>query len=141
MVSLDVTMIIQAVNFILLMFVLNLILYKPILGMIERRNARISGSEEEIKGLNQRVVDKMADYDEKIKQAKLSAMEQKNELLKQGGEEAKQIIDAVRGDLPQFLSQYQSRMDEEIAEARRILGDHSRRISREIAEKVLGRSV
>jgi F-type H+-transporting ATPase subunit b len=134
-------MIIQAVNFILLMFVLNLILYKPILGMIERRNARISGSEEEIKGLNQRVVDKMADYDEKIKQAKLSAMEQKNELLKQGGEEAKQIIDAVRGDLPQFLSQYQSRMDEEIAEARRILGDHSRRISREIAEKVLGRSV
>ncbi|MBN1663260.1 MAG: ATP synthase F0 subunit B [Deltaproteobacteria bacterium] len=133
--------VIQMVNFILLILILNVLLYKPILGIIERRNAKLSGSQEEIKGLNQRVLDRMADYEEKIKQAKTAAMEQKNELLKQGSDEAKNIIDAVRSDLPQFLSQYQNRMDEEIDQARRILGDHSRKISLEIAEKVLGRSL
>lgn len=141
MVSLDYTILIQMVNFILLIFILNTLLYKPILGIIDKRNGQISGSEEEIKLLNQKVLDRMADYDEKIKQAKLGAMEQKNELLKQGAEDAKNIIDAVRADIPQILSQYQGRMDEEIAEARRILGDYSRKISIEIAEKVLGRSI
>lgn len=142
MVSLNLAhIVIQMVNFILLILILNVLLYKPILGIIERRNAKLSGSQEEIKGLNQRVLDRMADYEEKIKQAKTAAMEQKNELLKQGSDEAKNIIDAVRSDLPQFLSQYQNRMDEEIDQARRILGDHSRKISLEIAEKVLGRSL
>lgn len=141
MVSLDYTIIYQMVNFILLVFILNILLYKPILGIIDRRNAKLSGSEEEIKSLNQSVLDRMADYDETIKQAKLDAMTQKNELLKQGSEEAKNIIDAVKAELPHFLSQYQGRMDEEIAEARRILIDNSRKISLEIAEKVLGRSI
>ncbi|MBN1380654.1 MAG: ATP synthase F0 subunit B [Deltaproteobacteria bacterium] len=123
------------------MFILNLILYKPLLGIMERRNAKLSSSQEEIKDLNQKVTDRMADYEEKIKQAKQEAMEQKNEILKQGAEEAKNIIDAVRADLPGYLSQFQEQMNEQISEARRILRDNSQRLSFEIAEKVLGRSV
>jgi F-type H+-transporting ATPase subunit b len=140
-VSLDYTILIQMANFIVLIFILNALLYKPILGIIDKRNGRISSSQDEIKLLDQKVADRMAAYDEKIRQAKLDAMEQKNDLLKQGAEDAKNIIDAVRGDIPQVMAQYQGRMDEEIAEARRILGDHSRKISVEIAEKVLGRSI
>jgi F-type H+-transporting ATPase subunit b len=139
--DINYTMIIQMVNFLVLIFILNILLYKPLLGIIDRRKAKLRESDENIKNLNQKVTDRMADYDEKIKQAKLDAMEKKNELLKQGSDEAKVIIDAVRAELPQFLSQYQSQMDNEINEARRILRDNSRKISVEIAEKVLGRAV
>lgn len=142
MVEVDFKMVIvQAINFIALIFILNLLLYKPILSIIKKRNDQINGAEDEVKGLNQKVTDRMADYEEKIRKAKLAAMTQKNEILKDAADEAKQIIDGVRADLPQFLSQYQSRMDKEIADARRVLSDHSRAISLEIAEKVLGRSV
>lgn len=141
MIDVNLTIVVQMINFLVLMFILNLILYKPLLGIMERRNAKLSSSQEEIKDLNQKVTDRMADYEEKIKQAKQEAMEQKNEILKQGAEEAKNIIDAVRADLPGYLSQFQEQMNEQISEARRILRDNSQRLSFEIAEKVLGRSV
>ena len=44
MVSLDYSLGIQVVNFLLLIFILNLLLYKPILGMIDRRKKQLAES-------------------------------------------------------------------------------------------------
>ncbi len=56
-------------------------------------------------------------------------------------EEAKAVIDAVRAELPGLMEQFQGRMAGEIDEAKRILTNQSQKLSVEIAEKVLGRSL
>lgn len=141
MVSLDYTILVQMVNFIILIFILNALLYKPILGIIGKRKQEMDESDSEIKRMNQTVEQKMAEYEEKVRLAKVDAMEQKNAIVKQGSDVAKGIIDAVRGEIPAMMEQFHAKMEKEVEEARAILHSQSQKISLDIAEKVLGRSI
>jgi len=140
-VSLDYSLGIQIINFVLLIFILNVLLYKPLLSMIDKRKKQFEESETEVRRLQETVEQKMAAYEEKLRQAKAAATEQKNEIISQGAEEAKAMIEAVRSEIPGLMEQFQIRMEGEIGEARKILTDHSQNLSVEIAEKVLGRSL
>lgn len=141
MVSLDYSLGIQIINFILLIFILNVLLYKPLLGMIDKRKKHLEESETEIRRLQETVEQKMAAYEEKLRQAKEAAAEQKNEIISRGTEEAKAVIEAVRVEIPGMMEQFHLRMEKEIGEARKTLTDRSQNLSVEIAEKVLGRSL
>ena len=139
MVSLDYSLGIQIINFIVLIFILNRLLYKPILGMLDKRKQQFAESEAEIKRLQETVEQKMAAYEEKLRQAKATAIEQKKEIVRQGAETAKEINNAARAEIPGLMEQFQSRMEREIDTAKRTLAGQSQRLSVEIAEKVLGR--
>jgi len=140
-VSLDYSLGIQIINFLLLIWILNVLLYKPILGMIEKRKQRFAESEAEVKRLQQTVEEKMAAYEEKLRRAKAAALDEKNEIARQGSEEAKAIIDAVRGQIPGMMEEFQKRMEGEIGSAKQVLAQQAQGLSVEIAEKVLGRSI
>jgi F-type H+-transporting ATPase subunit b len=140
-VSLDYSLGIQIINFVLLIFILNVLLYKPLLGMLDKRKRQFEESETEVKRLQETVEQKMAAYEEKLRQAKAAAAEQKNEIIGQGAEEAKAVIEAVRTEIPGLMEQFHLQMEGEIGQARKVLTDRSRNLSVEIAEKVLGRSL
>lgn len=139
MVSLDYSLGIQIINFIVLIFILNRLLYKPLLGMLDKRKQQFAESEAEIKRLQETVEQKMAAYEEKLHQVKATAIEQKNEIIRQGAEEAKGIVDGARSEVPGLMEQFQARIAKEIDAAKRTLAGQSQRLSVEIAEKVLGR--
>lgn len=141
MVNLDSTIWVQMVNFLLLIAILNVLLYKPILGIMEKRRKRLGDAEDEVRRLNKEVEDKVAEYEEKLRLAKVDALNRKSEILKEASDQAKAIIDAQRGKIPAIMAEFQERVAKEIGEARRILAEQSRKISAEIAEKVLGRSL
>jgi len=140
-ISLDYSLGIQIINFLLLIFILNRLLYKPLLGLIDKRNKKIEASEAECNRLQEIVEQKMAAYEEKLRLAKATAVEQKNGIIRQGADEAKASIDSVRTDIPAMMEQFHARMEGEIREAKRILIGQSHKLSVEIAEKVLGRSL
>lgn len=141
MVSLDSTIFIQMINFLILIFILNMLLYKPILGIMDKRKKRIQDTEDEIKNINLTIEEKMAAYEEKVRLAKMDALNQKNDILKEGSDQAKTIIDASRGEIPGMMEEFHGKMSREVTDARRILTDQSRKISVDIAEKLLGRSI
>ena len=141
MVSLDYTILIQMANFILLIFILRKLLYVPILGVMNERKERMEESDGEVKRLKQEVEQKFSEYEEKVRLAKLDAMEQRNAIVKEGANLAKSMIDAVRSEIPALMEQLNARITREVDAARAILRSQSRKISLEIAEKVLGRSI
>jgi F-type H+-transporting ATPase subunit b len=128
-------------TFIALIFILNYLLYKPILSIIDRRKKQLEELENEIKLFKESVDKKAAEYDEKLVKAKTSASDLKKEIINEGAQQAKDIIDAVRNELPLMTQEFQKKMDKEMQAARQILDGQSRRLSLEIAEKVLGRRV
>jgi F-type H+-transporting ATPase subunit b len=137
----DYTVFIQIVTFVALIFILNQLLYKPVLNIIDRRKKQLEELENEIKLFNDSVEKRVAEYEEKLKQAKAGASDLKKEIIKEGADQAKKIVDAVRNDIPLMTQAFQQKIDKEIQAARQILDGQSRKISLEIAEKVLGRSV
>lgn len=136
----DYTLLIQIVTFLVLIYILNLLLFKPILNIIDRRKKQLEELENEIKLFNDSVDKRVSEYNEKLKQAKTNASELKKEIVKEGDDWAKNIVDIVRGEIPLMTQEFQKKMDKEILAARKILDNQSRKLSLEIAEKVLGRS-
>jgi F-type H+-transporting ATPase subunit b len=128
-------------NFLILIAVLNLLLYKPLVSIMEKRKQQLDDSEEEIKNLNLTVEQKAAEYEEKLRQAKQKALEGKGDILKEAAEQAKEIIEERRGKIPAMMAEFQERVSKEVGAARQVLKDQSQKISSEIAEKVLGRSL
>jgi F-type H+-transporting ATPase subunit b len=137
----DLTLLVQMVIFLGLVFILNQILYKPILSIIDRRKKQLEESENEIQLFNDSVEKKVAEYEEKLKLAKLTASEQKKEIIEEGANQAKKIVDAVRNEIPAMAREFQQKMDAEIQKAQAVLDGHSKQLSLEIAQKILGRPV
>jgi len=140
-VDINLTLFVQMANFLLLIVILNYLLYKPILAILDKRKKRLDESEGEIKRLNETVEQKAAEYEEKLRLAKQDALGKKNEILKEAADSAKAIIDERRSKIPAMLAEFQGKVGQEVDAARRILKDQSQKISAEIAEKVLGRSL
>ncbi|MBP8984494.1 MAG: ATP synthase F0 subunit B [Syntrophobacterales bacterium] len=140
MVSIDYTLFIQILNFLALIAILHVLLYRPILRIMQERENRLKASEEEVKSLYQTIERKTAEYEEKIRLAKMEAMNQRNEIQKQGALEAQRIIEAAREEISRMTEEFKEKLAKEMEEARKILAAQSRNISFEIAERVLGRT-
>jgi F-type H+-transporting ATPase subunit b len=140
-ISLDSTVFVQMINFLLLIVILNFLLYKPILSIIEKRKKRLEESEEEIRGLNRTVEQKATEYEEKLRLAKQDALAVKSDILKEAAEQAQEIIEEKRSRIPAMMVEFQNKVTQEVNAARQILRNQSQKISTEIAEKVLGRSL
>ncbi|ABC76506.1 ATP synthase B chain, sodium ion specific [Syntrophus aciditrophicus SB] len=140
-IGLDYTFWIQVVNFLFLIFVLNVLLYKPVMGMLQKRKAQIEASEQEIKELNLTIAQKEARYEEELRLAKSSALEQKKEIVQEGADAAKAILDTARQEAPRMVEQFQEKVAKDVAEAKRVLHEQSEKLAMEIAEKVMGRSI
>jgi F-type H+-transporting ATPase subunit b len=135
----DYTLLIQMGLFLSLIFVLNILLYKPIISIIERRKKQLEESENEIKMFNESVEKKVAEYEDKLKQAKIKGSELKKEIIQEGVNQAKNIVDVVRNEIPVIVREAQQKMDKEVEKAKLILDSHSKELSLEIAQKILGR--
>lgn len=139
MIQIDFSLILQIINFLFLIVILNFLLYKPMLAIIDKRNDRIEKGREEINRLNRTVEEKMAAYEEKVRATKLEALGKNKHLIKEGSDQAKAIFDGVSKEIFALTEQYHEKLQDEVLVARVTLSSQSRRISLEIAEKVLGR--
>lgn len=137
----DYTLLVQGALFLTLVFLLNVLLYKPILSIIDRRKKQLEESENEIRLFDENAEKKVAEYEEKLRQAKLKASEAKKEVIQEGVNQANNIIDAVRNEIPAIAREFQQKMDQEVAKAKAVLDGNSRQLSLEIAQKILGRPV
>ena len=141
MINLDHTLAIQIVNFLLLILILHFILYKPIIKIIEKRTTLITESVDEVNSLNKSVDEKIAAYEEKLRQARMEAVKQRDALKEGGADRAKQIIEGARNEISETIAGLKAKMEKERDDARTILLEGTRGIAREISEKVLGRGV
>ena len=139
MIQIDFSLVLQIVNFVCLIFILDFLLYKPLLAIIDKRNGRIEKEREEILSLNRTVEEKMAAYEEKVRATKLEALGNNKLLIKEGSDQAKAILESAGKEISVLTEQYHKKLQQEVLAAREMLSGQSRNISMEIAEKVLGR--
>lgn len=141
MIEINTTFWIQLVNFVILMFVLNVILYKPVLKAMDKRRQYLQDLDDEVTSLEKSVDEKMADYEETLRQARLDAMTERADVQRQASDEGKAINDAARQEISQIMEGFKKKIEKELADARKILKSQAEKISVEISEKVLGRGV
>jgi F-type H+-transporting ATPase subunit b len=138
-INLDITFIIQIVNFLLLMLALNFLLYRPLRKILADRAAEIAGGHAKAVEVDKDVQEKMALYEARLCEAKTKASEERGILKKAAlGEEAA-ILDQARKEAGDSVSALKMRVAKEAAGAREFLREQTQSLSLEICEKVLGR--
>ncbi|HPW69491.1 MAG TPA: F0F1 ATP synthase subunit B [Deltaproteobacteria bacterium] len=141
MIELNWTFFVQIFNFLLLIFILNKILYKPILKVLDEREARIAGGQEKAKELLDESQSILKSYNEKLYGAKIDAMTVKNSSRKQAVDEANEIIENARRNAETIVLDVQKEMAEEIARVKSELEPEIGVMAGTIAQQILGRKV
>ena len=106
----DKTIFIQAVNFLVTIFVLNVLLIKPIREIIKKRNGLMADQLEKIEGFNSNAEGKVADYETQLAAARKEANDiranmktegtaEEQKLMSAAGEEASGTIQAARAEI------------------------------------------
>lgn len=141
MIELNWTILVQMINFLVLMFVLNKILYKPILKIIAERDKQVSEGKQQVKELAEKGAGMVALYNDKLQTARVEAMTAKAAARKQSVEQVNAIIEEARKNAEQAILQVRQQVGEEIAAAKRELEPELASMANTIAEQVLGRKV
>lgn len=141
MIELNFTFIIQVINFLVLIFILNKVLYKPVLRILEERDERIAGGQEKAKKLVEEGQAVLDAYNQKLHEAKIDAIGVKNATRKQAVDQANEIIDEARKKAEDIVVDVQKQMAEEIGRAKKELDPELGIMASTIAQQILGRKV
>ena len=140
-INIDLAFLIQLINFLVLLAVLNILLYKPIRKVLAERQGKIADARSRAEGVDQDVQAKMAEYEARLKEMKSGAADERGALVKEAQAEEATILEAARKEASEALSAIKSRVAKEAADARTILQEQAKILSVDICEKVLGRSL
>lgn len=141
MIELNFTFFIQVMNFLLLMVILNKILYKPILKILNERDARVGGGQQAARKFIEDGQDLLKSYNQKLYNAKVEAMNTKNAARGAASEQANVIIDGARRQAEQIMDEMQQEMTKEMGQAKKELEPELGVMAATIAQQILGRKV
>ncbi|MCD6570656.1 MAG: F0F1 ATP synthase subunit B [Deltaproteobacteria bacterium] len=139
MIELNWTFLVQMVNFLVLMFVLNKILYKPILKILDERDDKIIGGQQRIKKLEEENQQMLQEYTDKIYTGRVEALEAKNSARKAAEAQANEIIVEARKKAEEMIAQVRLEMAQEVEKAKKDIETELGSMATSIAGRVLGR--
>lgn len=140
-IDIDISLLIQIANFIFLIIVMNFFLYRPLRDIIKQRREKYAGYEAEINRLMGDADNRVQEIESRLSEARRDGFLKKDEIKVQGLEKEKEIMTQVSQENEARLEQIKAQISAEISSARETLQVDLNVFSRELAQKVLGRSL
>lgn len=137
----DYTLFLQLANFLFLLFILNIILYRPVRRVLGKRKAEIDGLQHSVSELEGNADRFAGRLEEGKAQARKMGTQEKETLRREGLEEEKKLLKEAASASGERMGQARGEMERKLLEARGALEKEVHLFSRELAEKILGRSV
>ncbi len=141
MVTIDKTLLIQIINMLVLMFLLNKVLYKPVRQILKERAGRLQGMRDDVQNYEQQAASRQQEVDAKMAAASAKA----KAALDAAREEAQKAGDARLADIKketETMKESQlAALASEVMDARKGLEKGLDGFATEMAGKILGRSL
>ena len=126
---------------VVLAFFLSATLIRPILGVFQERENRSTKPMEESRALLAAAEEKGREYEEALRRAHAESIARKRAKAEEASREERKKIESAIDESNRKIEEMKSRIASEQAAASKSLRDEVSRLSAEIAEKVLGRSL
>jgi F-type H+-transporting ATPase subunit b len=128
------------INFLVLLFVLNLVLYKPIRNVLLERKAKIEGMQNGAEKAQSDLVAGEDAYNSGLKQARSKGLKSKEAFIEEASKEEKEIIDRINKKAQANLADIKKQVAQETEQARKALEAEVEVYAKAIGEKILGRA-
>ncbi len=141
MVNLDSTVFIQIINFLILIWALNTVMYKPIRQILSQRNEKITGLEKGIDQSEHNAADKDQAMTAGIRLARESGVQEKEAMEHDARAEEQKIIEKINEKARADLAEIREKIVQEVEQARQALLKEVDGYAEDISRRILGRAV
>jgi F-type H+-transporting ATPase subunit b len=141
LISIDKSLIVQMVNFGLLLLVLWKLLYRPFVAKMEERTAAIKKSLDEAQLARADAQRQQEENAARLRAAYAEAQAIRDAALKDAHDEQRKLVEAARAESQRLLDAAKGQMESDVRRAREALQREVAELSTAIAERVIRRSL
>lgn len=137
----DGTLILHVLIILVMVYVLNATLFKPINKILAARDQRTRGRLSEAQEILKNVSEQLANYERQLRQARGEAYAFSESERAEAMQERQSKLNEMRQQLSESIAQEKKAIAQQADEARGTLKVESRRLAREIGARVLSRPI
>ncbi len=141
LINVDKSLIIQALNFIILLFVLHRFLYKPLLAKMEERSGAIKKSLDEAQAARAEATRQQEENAARLKAAYTEAASIREQALKEAAEEQRRLVEAARTESQRMIETAKAQLEADVRKARDELRREVSDLAVAVAEKLIRKSL
>jgi len=140
-ISIDWTFWVQFANFVILMVILNVLLYRPLRNVMAERKKGIEAKHQKARDLEVSINEKMERYEKTLYEAKVDAGQAATSIRKEAAKREATILGSARMEASGHLDLIKAQVAKQAEAARSSLKNETQELAAAIAGKVLGRKV
>lgn len=141
LINIDKSLIIQAVNFAILLFVLHRLLYKPLMATMQERSNAIKKSLDEAQAARAEATRQQEENAVRLKAAYAEAAAIHDQARKEAAEEQRRLVEAARAESQRMMESAKAQLDADVRRAREDLRREVSEIAVAVAEKLVRKSL
>ena len=141
MLEINYILFIQIANFLLLLVLMNILLFRPIRGILKTRSDEVASFEESIGDLLARSEQNEKRIEESMVEARKEGYLEREKYKGEGLAEERGILEEANGSYEEKVGAAKQEIEKKMSEVRETLEGQIAAFSNELAEKILGRSV
>jgi len=138
MISIDVTFFIQMVNVLVLVFLMNLFLYRPIRRIVAQRNQFVAEQREAIEAAEAEAAGAVRQFDSSLLEARKQGRERIQQIKAAAYEQEKGMLQAALDEAGKQVQATRAAIQGDVRKAREELTAQIEAFSVELAQKILG---
>jgi F-type H+-transporting ATPase subunit b len=141
LISLDKSLIIQFLNFIILLLILQRLFYKPFLAKMAERTQAIQKSLDEAQAARAEAARQQEENETRLRASLAEAAAIRSQALKDAANEQRRLVDAARAESQRLVETAKAQMDADVRRARDELRREVADLATAVAEKLMRRSL
>jgi F-type H+-transporting ATPase subunit b len=141
MIDIDWTLYAQLINFLLLVFLLNVVLFRPIRAIIRDRQAKLLAQEAEINLLSDQGRSVEDEIREKLAEARRAGAGARENLKQEGAQAEATLLEEVKRQVEVEWATVEKKIKADMAKAREALQTQTQSFAQLLATKILGREL
>jgi len=141
LISLDKSLIVQGINFLILLFILQRLLYRPFLAKMEERTQAIQKALDEAQAARAEAARQQEENEARLRAAYAEAAAIRAQALKDAADEQKRLVDAARAESQRLVETTRAQVDADVRRAREELRREVADLATAVAEKLIRRSL
>jgi F-type H+-transporting ATPase subunit b len=141
MIEINFTLIIQLAIVLGLMVILSQVVFRPFLAIVQERGDRVTEAEKKAQSLQQQAEELIKRYRNGISAAQIQGAKIREEIHKESLAREAEALQKATEEANRLIQEVKEKIAAEMEATRTTLGRQVQNISREIAERILGRKM
>jgi F-type H+-transporting ATPase subunit b len=137
----DGTLFLHIALILVMVFILNATLFKPINRILEEREKRTGGRSGQARDILRSVEEKTANYEHSLREARAEGYRLMEQVRAEAMQERQGVLSAMREEVERSIMEQKEAIAAQTEEARATLGTEAQRVAREIGERILHRPI